>query len=93
MRVAEGGLEEFGPDRIRDTPLSVSALVGAGIGAALGGMRPIVEYAQGPGIRVLAPMSPEAIAPGDSPRSTFGACHRYCLAYEGDLRHFRRTSR
>jgi pyruvate/2-oxoglutarate/acetoin dehydrogenase E1 component len=36
-------LDEFGPDRIRDTPLSESAFVGAGIGAALGGMRPIVE--------------------------------------------------
>ena len=33
----------FGPERIRDTPLSESAFVGAGIGAALGGMRPIVE--------------------------------------------------
>ena len=36
-------LDEFGPDRIRDTPLSESAFVGAGIGAAMGGMRPIVE--------------------------------------------------
>jgi pyruvate dehydrogenase E1 component beta subunit len=41
--VSRGLLEEFGPDRIRDTPLSESAFVGAGIGAALGGMRPIVE--------------------------------------------------
>jgi pyruvate dehydrogenase E1 component beta subunit len=38
-----GLLEEFGPERIRDTPLSESTFVGAGIGAALGGMRPIVE--------------------------------------------------
>ncbi len=38
-----GLLEEFGPDRVRDTPLSESTFVGAGIGAALGGMRPIVE--------------------------------------------------
>jgi pyruvate/2-oxoglutarate/acetoin dehydrogenase E1 component len=36
-------LEEFGPERIRDTPLSESAFVGAGIGAAMRGMRPIVE--------------------------------------------------
>ncbi len=36
-------LGEFGPERIRDTPLSESAFVGAGIGAAIGGMRPIVE--------------------------------------------------
>ncbi len=36
-------MAEFGEDRIRDTPLSESAFVGAGIGAALGGMRPIVE--------------------------------------------------
>jgi pyruvate dehydrogenase E1 component beta subunit len=40
---SHGLLEEFGPERIRDTPLSESAFVGAGIGAALGGMRPIVE--------------------------------------------------
>lgn len=40
---SHGLLEEFGPERIRDTPLSESVFVGAGIGAALGGMRPIVE--------------------------------------------------
>jgi pyruvate dehydrogenase E1 component beta subunit len=40
---SKGLLAEFGPDRVRDTPLSESAFVGAGIGAALGGMRPIVE--------------------------------------------------
>src|SRR6185312_5215457 len=41
--VSKGLLDEFGPERIRDTPLSELAFVGAGIGAALGGMRPIVE--------------------------------------------------
>src|SRR5579872_3544372 len=41
--VSKGLLEEFGPERIRDTPLSESAFVGAGIGAAIAGMRPIVE--------------------------------------------------
>ncbi|HEY6038716.1 MAG TPA: pyruvate dehydrogenase complex E1 component subunit beta [Kofleriaceae bacterium] len=41
--VTRGLLEEFGPDRVRDAPLSESAFVGAGIGAALAGMRPIVE--------------------------------------------------
>ena len=41
--VSKGLLDEFGPDRIRDTPLSESGFVGAGIGAALGGARPIVE--------------------------------------------------
>ncbi|MGK2950542.1 MAG: alpha-ketoacid dehydrogenase subunit beta [Acidimicrobiales bacterium] len=41
--VSLGLLEEFGPDRVRDTPLSESAFVGAGIGAAIGGLRPIVE--------------------------------------------------
>jgi pyruvate dehydrogenase E1 component beta subunit len=41
--VSKGMLEEFGPERIRDTPLSEAGFVGAGIGAALGGMRPIVE--------------------------------------------------
>jgi pyruvate dehydrogenase E1 component beta subunit len=41
--VSLGLLEEFGPGRIRDTPLSEAGFVGAGIGAALGGLRPIVE--------------------------------------------------
>lgn len=41
--VSKGLLEEFGPERIRDTPLSELGFTGAGIGAALGGMRPIVE--------------------------------------------------
>jgi pyruvate dehydrogenase E1 component beta subunit len=41
--VSLGLLEEFGPERIRDTPLSESGFVGAGIGAAMAGMRPIVE--------------------------------------------------
>jgi pyruvate dehydrogenase E1 component beta subunit len=41
--VSHGLLEEFGPERVRDTPLSENTFLGAGIGAALGGMRPIVE--------------------------------------------------
>ena len=41
--VSLGLLEEFGPERIRDTPLSESVFVGAGIGAAIQGLRPIVE--------------------------------------------------
>jgi pyruvate dehydrogenase E1 component beta subunit/2-oxoisovalerate dehydrogenase E1 component len=41
--VSKGLLEEFGPDRIRDTPLSESGFTGFGIGAAAAGMRPIVE--------------------------------------------------
>lgn len=41
--VSMGLLQEFGPERIRDAPLSELSFVGAGIGAALGGMRPIVE--------------------------------------------------
>ncbi len=41
--VSMGLLDEFGPERIRDTPLSESAFVGAGIGAAVAGLRPIVE--------------------------------------------------
>jgi pyruvate dehydrogenase E1 component beta subunit len=41
--VSKGLIEEFGPERVRDTPLSESAFVGAGIGAALAGLRPIVE--------------------------------------------------
>jgi pyruvate/2-oxoglutarate/acetoin dehydrogenase E1 component len=41
--VTKGLLQEFGEERIRDTPLSESAFVGAGIGAAMAGLRPIVE--------------------------------------------------
>ncbi|MDU8911627.1 pyruvate dehydrogenase (acetyl-transferring) E1 component subunit alpha [Aestuariicoccus sp. MJ-SS9] len=41
--VSKGLLDRFGPDRIRDTPLSESGFTGAGIGAAMAGMRPIVE--------------------------------------------------
>jgi pyruvate dehydrogenase E1 component subunit beta len=41
--VSKGLLVEFGPQRIRDTPLSESGFTGAGIGAAMAGMRPIVE--------------------------------------------------
>lgn len=41
--VSKGFLDEFGPERIRDAPLSELGFVGAGIGAALGGMRPVVE--------------------------------------------------
>ena len=41
--VTKGLYQEFGRDRVRNTPLSESGFVGAGIGAALGGMRPIVE--------------------------------------------------
>jgi pyruvate dehydrogenase E1 component beta subunit len=41
--VTKGLLEELGPERIRDTPLSESGFVGAGIGAAMNGMHPIVE--------------------------------------------------
>ena len=41
--VSKGMLEKYGPERVRDAPLSELAFVGAGIGAAMGGMRPIVE--------------------------------------------------
>ncbi|QBD78531.1 alpha-ketoacid dehydrogenase subunit beta [Ktedonosporobacter rubrisoli] len=42
--VTRGMLEEFGEERIRDTPISEAALAGAGTGAALTGMRPVVEF-------------------------------------------------
>ena len=41
--VSKGMLEEFGPERIRETPISETAFMGAGVGAAITGMRPIVE--------------------------------------------------
>ena len=43
MAVTQGMLDEFGPERVRNTPISEMAIVGAGIGAAIAGMRPIVE--------------------------------------------------
>src|SRR5438034_3932107 len=43
MGVTAGLLDEFGPERIRNTPISEMAIVGAGIGAAMQGMRPVVE--------------------------------------------------
>jgi pyruvate dehydrogenase E1 component beta subunit len=42
-KVTAGLLDEFGPDRVRDTPISEEAFVGAGIGAAMLGERPVVE--------------------------------------------------
>jgi len=41
--VSEGLLEEYGPARVRDTPISEAAIVGTGLGAAAAGMRPVVE--------------------------------------------------
>jgi pyruvate dehydrogenase E1 component beta subunit len=41
--VSAGMLDEFGPERVRDTPISEIAIIGSGLGAALVGMRPIVE--------------------------------------------------
>ena len=41
--VTKGLLDEFGPERVLDTPIAESGIVGAGIGAAMGGLRPMVE--------------------------------------------------
>ncbi len=38
-----GLLKEFGEERVRDTPISETAFIGAGVGAAMDGMRPVVE--------------------------------------------------
>jgi pyruvate dehydrogenase E1 component beta subunit len=43
FRVTKGLIDEFGADRVRDTPISESSFVGLGIGAAMAGMRPVVE--------------------------------------------------
>ena len=43
MAVTQGLLAEFGPKRVRNTPISEMAIVGSGIGAAIQGMRPVVE--------------------------------------------------
>ena len=42
-KVSAGLLDEFGPDRVRDTPISEEGFVGAGVGAAMLGERPVVE--------------------------------------------------
>src|SRR5688572_21580629 len=41
--VTKGLAEEFGEERVRDTPISESVIVGAGVGAAMGGLKPMVE--------------------------------------------------
>ena len=43
FKVSEGMLEEFGEKRVRDTPISENTIVGMGVGAAMAGLRPIVE--------------------------------------------------
>ena len=43
FKVTAGLLEEFGPDRVRDTPIAETAIIGAAIGAAAKGLRPVVE--------------------------------------------------
>ncbi len=43
FKVTEGLLDEFGERRVRDTPISENTIVGAGVGSAMGGLRPIVE--------------------------------------------------
>src|ERR671929_697084 len=43
FKVTEGLLDEFGEKRVRDTPISENTIVGAGVGAAMTGLRPVVE--------------------------------------------------
>lgn len=43
FKVTEGLLDEFGEDRVRDTPISENTIVGTGVGAAMAGLRPVVE--------------------------------------------------
>jgi acetoin:2,6-dichlorophenolindophenol oxidoreductase subunit beta len=44
FKVTQGLLEEFGPERVIDTPISEAAIAGAGVGAALVGARPVIEF-------------------------------------------------
>ena len=75
---SKGLLEEFGEERVRDTPLSESGFTGAGIGAALGGMRPIVEImtvnfsllALDQIVKTLRPGSPGISTTTTGPRSS-----------------------
>ena len=43
-KVSQGMLDEFGPDRIIDTPITELGFTGLGIGAAINGLRPIIEF-------------------------------------------------
>ncbi|MBA7494254.1 2-oxoisovalerate dehydrogenase subunit beta [subsurface metagenome] len=43
FKVTEGLVEEFGDERVRDTPISESAIIGTAVGAAITGMRPVAE--------------------------------------------------
>jgi pyruvate dehydrogenase E1 component beta subunit len=43
FKVTEGLIDEFGERRVRDTPISENTIVGTGVGAAMGGLRPVVE--------------------------------------------------
>ena len=43
FQATKGLLEKFGPERVRDTPICENLLVGAGVGAAIGGLRPVVD--------------------------------------------------
>src|SRR6185503_5428407 len=43
FKVSPGLLDEFGPKRVRDTPISETAIIGAALGAALTGLRPVAE--------------------------------------------------
>ncbi len=70
---SKGLLEEFGPERVRDTPLSELGFVGIGIGAALNGLRPIVEVmtvisACWPSTRSSTPRPPCDTCPAGSSR-------------------------
>jgi pyruvate/2-oxoglutarate/acetoin dehydrogenase E1 component len=51
-KVTDGLLDEFGPERVKDTPISEAAIVGAAIGSAIGGMRPVAELQYGDFITV-----------------------------------------
>jgi pyruvate dehydrogenase E1 component beta subunit len=71
MGVTQGMLDEFGPDRVRNTPISEMAIVGAGIGAAMAGMRPIVEIMyQDFTTLAMEQLVNQACATSSSPRST-----------------------
>src|SRR5687767_11290858 len=43
-KVSQGMLDEFGPDRVLDTPIAELGFAGVGVGAAMNGLRPIIEF-------------------------------------------------
>ena len=87
--VTRGMLEEFGAERIRDTPISEAAITGAAVGAAMTGMRPVVEIMFSDFITIAMD---QLVNQAAKARYQFGgqAFHPHGAAHARGLRHRRR---